>query len=191
MLEWQDLKYLDISYTKLINNYFNKSGKFKIEKNILYVDLDEWGIEKFCILNISNNKFYSVEYKNFKNIYSTALSIQIGNWNTFLKMEPYINNNIFSDINIYFIIIDEICNDQRIIYLTKMYKNITIIKTKNKGMDIGLFLINLHYIKFKNYNHENLIKIHTKTDDTFRNTSSGIISLVLILVTSLLSLFNL
>ena len=171
MLEWQDLKNLDISYKNLINNYFDKTGKFKIEKNILYVDFDNWGIEKFCILNIPNKNFYSVEYEDFDNIYNTALSIQIGNWETFLKMEPYINNSIITDINIYFIIISEICNDQRIKYLKKIYKNISIIKTENRGMDIGLFLTNLHYIKYKNYNHDFIIKIHTKTDDNFRNST--------------------
>jgi hypothetical protein len=38
-------------------------------------------------------------------------------------------------------------------------------------MDIGLFLINLMYMKNKEYNHEYIIKIHTKTNDNFRNES--------------------
>ena len=38
-------------------------------------------------------------------------------------------------------------------------------------MDIGLFLTALHYIKIKKYNYDCIIKIHTKTSDSFRNES--------------------
>ena len=47
---WIDIKLLNISYKNLINNYFsNYSGKYKIENNILLIDIDSWGIEKFFI----------------------------------------------------------------------------------------------------------------------------------------------
>ena len=169
---WQDLIYLDNTNKKLINIYFpNKNGKFKIDGNILYVDIDDWGIEKICINNNKNinDKYYIIEYENFKKIYNIAILLQIGNWNTFLKMEKYLSNLNKININIYFVLINDICNKENIDYLKKKYKEIVIIITENKGMDIGLFLAGLHYININNYYHDYIIKAHTKTNDEFRD----------------------
>ena len=88
--DWKDLSYLN-NNQKIIDYYFpNKTGKFKVENNILYVDIDDWGIEKFYI--IYDNKYYNIEYESFKKIYNIAILLQIGNWDTFLKMEKYLNN---------------------------------------------------------------------------------------------------
>jgi hypothetical protein len=171
--DWKDIIFLDDSYKRLIKNYFNnRSGKFIIDKNILYVDFDSWGIEKFYINNFESKKqFYDILYENFLKIYDIAVLIQIGNWETFKKMEVYLNNFDNININIYFTLIKEICNTLNIEYLKKKYKNSVILKAENKGMDIGLFLVNLHYIKSRKYNHDYLFKIHTKTNDEFRNKS--------------------
>jgi hypothetical protein len=169
---WKDLIYLDNDSKKLINIYFpNKNGKFRIDGNILYADIDDWGIEKICINNNKNrnDKYYNIEYENFKKIYNIAILLQIGNWNTFLKMEKYLNNFNKININIYFVLIDDINNKENIDYLKEKYKEIVILIAENKGMDIGLFLVGLHYINMNNYYHDYIIKAHTKTNDEFRN----------------------
>ena len=100
---WKDIKYLNNEYKRLVNNYFlNKSGKFKIENNILYINFEEWGIEKFYFENNydynNENLFYKIIYDNFKLIHNIGVTLQIGNWDVFRKMEHYLHNfeNILS-----------------------------------------------------------------------------------------------
>jgi len=171
MNSYRDIIYLNDKNKKLINNYFpNMNGKFKIEDNILTIDFDNWGKEIFYISDEVNTNFYIIKYENIENIYNIAISIQIGNWDVFLRMENYINNFKNININYYFVLIKEIINEENINYLiNKYYKNSVILIGENRGMDIGLFFISLHYIKFKQYNHDYLFKIHTKTNDAFRN----------------------
>lgn len=166
---WKDLIYLDNDSKKIINIYFpNKNGKFKIDDNILYADIDDWGIEKIFINKNRNDKYYIIEYENFKKIHNIALLLQIGNWNIFLKMEKYLENFDKININIYFVLINDI-SKENIDYLKKKYKEIVIIIAENKGMDIGLFLVGLHYININNYYYDYIVKVHTKTNDGFRD----------------------
>jgi hypothetical protein len=168
---WKDLKELDNKYNKIIKNYFNKNGKFYINNNILYVDYENWGIEKFYLnKNIKTKNLYNILYNNLKNIYAVAVTVQIGNWDVFLKMEKYLDNFKNININIYFTIIDNFSKKEIIDYLSNKYDQIIIIESENKGMDIGLFLISLHYMLSKNIKHDYIFKIHTKTDDNFRNS---------------------
>jgi hypothetical protein len=168
--EWKSLCYLDERNKKMINNYFKKvEGNFKIENDILYIDIDNWGIEKFYLNNNKLNIFYNIHYENITKLYNVAISIQIGSWLTFKKMESYLENFKNININIYFSIINDIINEVNIEYLKNNYPNCVILSGENRGMDIGLFLISLHYIKLKKYNHDYLFKIHTKTSDSFRN----------------------
>lgn len=171
---WLDISLLNNGYKILINKYFEDiKGKYKIINDILYVDIDKWGIEQFYIKNqaLCKNQYYDIKYNSIKSIYNIAILIQIGNWNVFLKMENYLLN--FKDINhnIYFTIIDKQIKPENIIYLQNKYQNIVILICENKGMDIGLFLMALHYIQKQNYKHDYIIKIHTKTNDSFRNQS--------------------
>jgi hypothetical protein len=166
---WTDLKFLDEKNKNLLNNYFkNKKGKFKINNNILIVDFENWGIEHFYMNEIEDKPFYNVYFENFRKIYNIAISFQIGSWITFKKMESYLENFNNINVNIYIILIEDIATEDNIEYLTK-FNNITVLSGENRGMDIGLFLISLHYIKSKKYNHDYLFKIHTKTNDNFRN----------------------
>jgi hypothetical protein len=167
----KDISFLNEKNKNLINHYFpNISGQYFIENNFLNIEFDNWGKEKFFISNEANNSFYNVKYENVLNVYNIGISIQIGNWDVFKKMEIYINNLKNININYYFVLIKEFDNDENINYLINNYhNNSTIIIGENKGMDIGLFLISLHYIKIKQYIHDYLIKIHTKTNDDFRN----------------------
>jgi hypothetical protein len=167
--EWINLEYIDDKNKLLINNYFkNVTGKFKYEDNKLFVNIDNWGIETFYINNKTDDLFYKVLYNNFRKIYSLAISIQVGNWSTFLKMEHFLNNFKNININIYIVLTNNIINDG-IINSLKKYTNITILCAENRGMDIGLFLVSMHYIKNNKFKHDYLYKIHTKTHDPFRN----------------------
>ena len=166
--EWINLEYMDDKNKLLINNYFkNVTGKFKFEDNVLIVDIDNWGIEKFYLNNM-NNSFYKVAFTNFRKIHNLALSIQVGNWDTFKKMEHFLNNFKNININIYIVLIQNIVNEN-ILNSLKTYQNITVLIAENRGMDIGLFLVSLHYIKQNKFSHDYLYKIHTKTHDPFRN----------------------
>jgi len=170
--DWNDINLLDNYKKKLISNYFKDcKGKYMFHNNVLYVNIDSWGIEKFYIYNSLKQDYYNIKYENFNNTYEIALSIQIGNWDIFKNMEIYLEKINEINVNYYFVIIDYYAAEDNINYLINSYPNSVIISAENKGMDIGLFLINLMYIKYKNYNHEYIIKLHTKTNDDFRNES--------------------
>jgi len=167
--EWINLEYIDDKNKLLINNYFkNITGKFKVEDNSLIVNIDNWGIEKFYLNYNTDNSFYKVIFNNFRKIHNLAISIQVGNWETFKKMEHFLNNFKNININIYVVLIQNIVNEN-VLRVLKKYENIAILLTENRGMDIGLFLVSLHYIKKNNFTHDYLYKIHTKTHDQFRN----------------------
>ena len=56
MEEWKNLKELDDSYKNIINNYFeNKTGSYLLKDNILHVNIDNWGLEKFYINGYTKN----------------------------------------------------------------------------------------------------------------------------------------
>jgi hypothetical protein len=179
---WKDIKFLNKTYKSIVNNYFlDKSGKFKIENNTLIIDFDNWGIEKFYFednindYNVEENLFYNIIYNNFRIIHNIAITLQIGNWYVFKKMEHYLNNFKNINVNIYFVLINDIVNDEIIEYLKNNYKYSVIISAENRGMDIGLFLVNLHFMKKNNINHKYIFKIHTKTNDDFRNQTLNIL----------------
>jgi hypothetical protein len=194
---FKSIDFLQNNYKKIVDIYFkDKTGKFIINDNILEIDFDDWGKEYFYfdytnndIVNnntinnntVNNNEsinksiYYDIKYNRIKNIYSIAVLVQIGNWNVFKKMEDYINNFKNISINIYFFIINEYATDFNINYLKHKYKDCVIASCENKGMDIGPFLLNLHYIKTRHYNHEYIFKLHTKSSDIFRNDSLNIL----------------
>lgn len=174
-IEWKDLCILEEKYKKMIQFYFpNNTGKYYIKNNELIVNYTNWGIEKFCI-NKNTKKFYKVKYENINinNISETAIFVQIGNWDKFEKMEPYLQNLSNIHCTYYFVMTLDQYNFYRLKYLQKKYNNSVIIYSINKGMDIGLFLINLHYVKTRNIKHKYIFKVHTKTDDNFRNITLG------------------
>jgi hypothetical protein len=168
---WLDLKLLNNDYKNIISKYFdNVNGKYKIIDNVLIVDIENWGIENFYINGlIKRNDLYNIEYEYNKKIYDIAISVQIGSWDTFKKIEIYLENFNKINVNFYFVIINIHANLENINYLKNKYPNSVILNAENRGMDIGLFLLSLYYIKINKHNHEFIIKIHTKTNDNFRN----------------------
>ena len=184
---YKSLDFLENTYKNIIDIYFkDKLGKYIINDNILEVDFDNWGKEYFYIenkikinINIKNikniTKYYDIKYNSITSVNSIALLVQIGNWTIFKKMEDYINNFKNISINIYFFMIKEFDTSDNINYLKQKYKECVIAICDNKGMDIGPFLLNLHYIKTNQYNHDYIFKIHTKSSDNFRNESLNIL----------------
>jgi hypothetical protein len=168
---WNNLDKLDTNNRNIVNNYFNNvNGKYIIKDDILTVDFENWGKENFYLHGlIRNSNLYKVEYEYKNKIYDIAISIQIGNWEVFKKMEVYLENFNKINVNIYFVMINSIATYQNITYLQNKYKISVILSAENRGMDIGLFLLSLYYIKINKLNHDYIIKIHTKTNDNFRN----------------------
>jgi hypothetical protein len=153
------------------NNKINNFSKEISNENSNFIDNN---IKNDLINYLKKNE--SKKYKNYimyckdiTDITNIGLCIQIGNWQVFLEMEAYIDNLKKIEYNIYFVIIDSEFNYEIFEYLKNKYNNFVILIAPNKGMDIGLFLINLHYLHSNNINHDYLIKIHTKSDSNFRN----------------------
>lgn len=119
--------------------------------------------------NLTIAEYYEILYENIGKKQKFALFLQVGNFQTFQKMEDYLVNFNQIDVNIFIVIVKEEVNDKNISIIKELFPSCTIIKTLNKGMDVGLFLINLLYIRHKNLEYKYILKLHTKTDDRFRN----------------------
>jgi hypothetical protein len=89
---WTKIDNLDTKNKNIINKYFpDKKGKYLIKNDILYYDIEDWGIENFYINCYTKNKSnYNIHYEYTYKIYDIAISVQIGNWNIFKKMENYL-----------------------------------------------------------------------------------------------------
>ena len=174
-------------YKKYKKNLNNKNNPELLKILSLYYDLNEISFEysnNVCIVKKNNIKEYiycdfslvrKYEYEYYKKIYGSiktyydlAILIQIGKWSTFIKMLHYID--IISNIesNIYITIIEEEAIEENINILKSKLKSCVILIVKNKGMDIGHFLMNLLYLRKNNIKPKIILKIHTKTDDRFR-----------------------
>ena len=157
---------------KILSMYYNLSDiSFNYNNNVCMIennDIKEFIYFDSNLIEKKKYKFYKVLYENQHKIYETAFLIQIGNWNTFLKILHYIDILSLVEANFYVTIIEEEASNENIELVKNKLKNSVILKVRNKGMDIGPFLLNLLYIRNKNINHKFIVKIHTKTDDRFR-----------------------
>jgi hypothetical protein len=176
---YQNFSSLDDKYKKLFYSYFKNYECINCEiyDNYILFYIENWGVEKIYFSFKSKfDKMYNVLNDNTNSNSNIAICIQIGNWNTFLKMEYYLEN-FMNDTIFYFVGVNKIFEENLSIlnYLKSKYEKNIIISVENRGMDIGLFLINYHYILKKNIYHNYLFKIHTKTADDFRNLSLQIL----------------
>jgi hypothetical protein len=175
--EWKYFSALTIPLQKMVRMYYpqNINIMWHVEKDVLYLKIEDWNIEKIYLPvyeeNKEPNQYYYIEHDNIqKDEAEIVFCIQIGNWSIFKIMENYIKNTLTYDkkIHYYFSIIESECTVHNVYYLKSIYKYSTIIKSYNKGMDIGLFMTTLHYIRHKKRKYNYLCKIHTKTDNHFR-----------------------
>lgn len=134
--------------------------------------MEKDGIEEYLYFDEYIKKdthfYYRVLYDCFKNKSENIFIIQIGSLTTFKKMIKYIDIISKVNENYIFTFVEDTENKKIINLLKKKLTNFTVLEVKNKGMDIGIFLISLLYLRDKNLKYKNLIKIHTKTDDRFR-----------------------
>ena len=186
---------ISINKDKVINIINDNIENINIDSNVIKILKFYYDIKNITIQKITDNKYkidnkinnnseyfyyyenkiskisnyYTVLYDGNTDIHNFSLLIQIGNYNTFAKMESYIKVFLDVNVNIYYTIVEEECTDINIKKLKQLTPNCTILKTKNMGMDIGLFIINLLYFRDKKINPKYILKLHTKTDDRFRN----------------------
>lgn len=141
-------------------------------------------VNKLKILNLTVTPKYNnvnrVNVKNMDNVTQTPKTIlgicHIGSVNIFIKMEKYINNllNINKAYANYSItIIAALINSLPVGFINHVklkYPQIIFIETPNAGFDIGSFFNILKYCKDNNLEFDYIIKVHTKTNDKWRNS---------------------
>ena len=172
-----DWKNVDIQFRanpkveKILSYYYNLDTiNYTIKNNNVIVENNEH-IEHLYIDDIIKRdtiKYYNILYNNIHTKTDNIFLIQVGNYNTLKKMYHYLD--AMNDVNENYLIAitENQINEERLNFLKKKLDNLVIIEVKNKGMDIGVFLLSLLYLRDHNLNYKRLIKIHTKTDDRFR-----------------------
>jgi hypothetical protein len=118
----------------------------------------------FVFFNNKNNYSEITEINYLIN--KLALILHVGNIDIFeiiLSDYPNFFNN--KQIDLYFT-----CNNQENYdILQKKFPESKVFKFENKGMDIGPFLLVIKYLIENNAEYNYYIKIHTKTDTSWRN----------------------
>ena len=166
----EDIK-INPKYIRILNNYYQENKiKYHFEKNIIIVEKD--GLEEFLYfdedIKIDNQCYYRVLHDCLTNKSDNIFMIQIGNLMTFNKMIKYIDSIGKVNENYILTFVENRENLKIVDLLKNKLKNFIALEVQNKGMDIGIFLMSLLYLRDKNLKYKNLIKIHTKTDDRFR-----------------------
>jgi len=168
---FEDNQYIEPKFEKVISRYYdlnkieyNIDGKcVKINNNnfLEYIYFDE-------LIKKDTVKYYNILYENIEKKENIIFIIQVGKWSTLEKM--YHNLDIINEIDANYIIavVENEYDNKKIETIKNKLKNLIIIEVKNKGMDIGVFLLSLLYLRDNNLNYDYLVKIHTKTDDRFR-----------------------
>lgn len=173
-IEWtnfEDNNYIEPKFEKIISRYFDlnqieyvidgKCIKINYNNNLEYIYFDK-------LIKKDNNIYYNVLYENIIKKENLIFMIQVGKWSTLEKM--FHNIDIIGQIKANYIIavVENEYDTEKIEILKKKLKNLIIIEVKNKGMDIGIFLISLLYLRNNDLTYDFLVKLHTKTDDRFR-----------------------
>ena len=165
----------------------NQNIEPKFEKIISrYYDLNkiEYSIDGKCIRINNNNlleciyfdelikkdktKYYNVLYENIEKKENIIFMIQVGKWETLEKMYHNLDTIGKIDANYIIAVVENDFDEKKLEIIKNKLKNLVIIEVKNKGMDIGIFLLSLLYLRINNLNYDYLVKLHTKTDDRFR-----------------------
>jgi hypothetical protein len=152
------------NFTK-IEDYDNNFLKIKFLVNSKFIE----------DANLSN--YYEVLKKSENKFFNTILIFNIGTLSTVYKMENYLKNIsklqncgffvTFND-NLFETFDNEIEN--YITFINNIFKdNLTILKVKNKGFDIGSFYLTQDYLIKEDIKYNFFIKLHTKTNDGWRH----------------------
>ena len=168
---FEDNQYIEPKFEKIISRYYDLNKiEYSIDGKCIRIKNDNL-LE--CIyfdelIKKDKIKYYNVLYENITKKENIIFMIQVGKWETLEKM--YHNLDIIGKIDANYIIavVENEYSEEKLEVLKKKLKNLVIIEVKNKGMDIGIYLLSLLYLRNNNLNYEYLIKLHTKTDDRFR-----------------------
>jgi hypothetical protein len=102
-----------------------------------------------------------------------VIIIHIGSYNTFNKMREYFNDIFLKHFDAYVNFVDDLINQEEqkeiLQFLTPLFHYIKDFHFPNKGSDIGSFIAIIKYLIINNINYDILFKIHTKTNDKWRN----------------------
>lgn len=96
-----------------------------------------------------------------------SILLQISNYDVFIKIKKLINFDHYNLIMIH--INTELINDEQINIIKKEFKQAKFTFGKNIGMDIYPFFCQIKYIIDNNINTDYILKIHTKSNDEWRN----------------------
>lgn len=173
-IEWKNFEennLLEPKFEKIISRYYDLN-KIEYSMNGKWIQINNNNIIENIyfdqLLKKDTNIYYNVLYENIKKKENIIFTLQVGKWVTLEKM--YHNLDIIGEIKANYIIsiVENEYDEEKLKILKKKLKNLVIIEVKNKGMDIGVFLLSLLYLRCNNLEYEYLIKLHTKTDDRFR-----------------------
>lgn len=96
-----------------------------------------------------------------------SILLQISNYDVYIKIKKLINFDHYNLIMIH--INTELINDKQINIIKKEFKQAKFTFGKNIGMDIYPFFCQIKYIIDNNINTDYILKIHTKSNDEWRN----------------------
>ena len=96
-----------------------------------------------------------------------SILLQISNYDVYIKIKNLINFDHYNLIMIH--INTELINDKQINIIKKDFKQAKFTFGKNIGMDIYPFFCQIKYIIDNNINTDYILKIHTKSNDEWRN----------------------
>ena len=173
-IEWKNFEEnhnIEPKFEKIISRYYDLNKiKYSIDGKCIKINYNNF-IENIYfdeLIKKDTNIYYNILYENIIKKEEIVFTIQVGKWVTLEKM--FHNLDIIGQIKANYIIsiVEDEYNEKKIKILKRKLKNLVIIEVKNKGMDIGVFLLSLLYIRNNNLQYKYLIKLHTKTDDRFR-----------------------
>lgn len=96
-----------------------------------------------------------------------SILLQISNYDIFVKIKKLINFNNYNLLMIH--INTELINHEQINIIKNEFKQAKFTFGKNIGMDIYPFFCQIKYIIDNNINTDYILKIHTKSNDQWRN----------------------
>jgi len=151
--------YLDSEYNMFSKDYLN-----------LFTNEDK-SLDKYFNIVIEKNKKAYYKYLIILNVGSTT-NLELL-FNKIKLIEKILHNNgvlTFISINN-----DVILSNSHLKFLENINSDNIIIKTINKGQDIGSFYLSLYYLIKNNINYEYLFRFHTKSNTQWLKNLMGFV----------------
>ena len=160
---------IDPSYEKVLSQYYDLNKvQYSVSKNCIKIKGNDEFIYFDSIVKRDKIKYYNIIYNQLLSKRENIFLIQVGSFETLKKMYRYLDILEDVDQNYLIAVVEDQLNEENSKYLREKLKNSALIEVKNKGMDIGIFIASLLFLRDHNLKYKYLVKIHTKTDDQFR-----------------------